>query len=184
MSIDFSLNALGPIEEDDPSSPERMITQWSEEWWALHPEVKRCVAHKRNGKQCKHAAMTMTSVCQTHGGRAPQVKMKAKQRLEEATDKNARFLLEMAADTLIPEGVRLAAIRDALDRGGLGVKSSMEIEVSAKPFERVFDRITSGASPQELPALTEHGEDEEEPGSLKARLALRAQRNEYSDIED
>ena len=30
----------------------------------------------------------------------------------------------------------------------------------------------------------EHGEDEEEPGSLKARLALRAQRNEYSDIED
>jgi hypothetical protein len=183
MSIDFSLDNVGPIDEEDLTSNQRIV-KYSESWWAQRPHMKRCVAHRRNGKQCKHAAMNGTSVCQTHGGRAPQVKMRAKQRLEEATEKNARFLLEMCADTLIPEGVRLAAIRDALDRGGLGVKSSMEIEVSAKPFERVFDRITSGASPQELPALTEHGEDEEEPGSLKARLALRAQRNEYSDIED
>ena len=169
MSVDFSM--------DDPSSFEPFM-KWSDEWWAERPQLKRCVAHRRNGKQCKHAAMYGTTVCQTHGGRAPQVKMKAKQRLEEATDKNARYLLEMCADTMIPEGVRLAAIRDALDRGGLGAKSSMEIEVSAKPFERVFTKIVSG------PKSIESGpvEDEEQPGSLKARLLMRNEVDEYSDV--
>jgi hypothetical protein len=90
MSIDFSLESTGPVNPEDLSSGEPKIRQWSETWWGLHPEVKRCHAHRMNGKQCKHAAMMGANVCQTHGGRAPQVKMKAKQRLEEATDKMAR----------------------------------------------------------------------------------------------
>ena len=163
MSIDFSLDSTGPIDSDDivgdDLTSNQRIVKYSESWWAQRPQMKRCKAHRMNGKQCKHAAMNGANVCQTHGGRAPQVKMKAKQRLEEATDDMAKGLLELANDKLIPEGIRLAAIRDALDRGGLGAKQSMEIEVSAKPYEKVFDRITAGRPESELPALTEHGKD-------------------------
>jgi hypothetical protein len=58
----------------------------------------------------------------------------------------------------------------------------MEIEVTAKPFERVFEKVMTGprfASPTDDPSA-----DEDDPGSLKARLAIRASRNEYSDLED
>ena len=163
----------------DPSSNQPIIDLYSDAWWEqADPKIHRCVAHKKNGNQCRHAAMNGATVCRNHGGNAPQVKLRAKQRLEEATNKMAGYLLEMASDTMIPEGVRLAAIKDALDRGGLGAKSSMEIEVSAKPFERVFTKIVSG------PKSIESGpvEDEEQPGSLKARLLMRNEVDEYSDV--
>ena len=163
----------------DLSSLEPMI-KWSEEWWAERPELKRCRAHRKNGDQCKHAAMLGTTVCRNHGGRAPQVQHKAKIRLQEAVDRNARYLLDMCADDTIPEGVRLTAIRDALDRGGLGVKTSMEIEVTAKPFEQVYEAISAG--PKIVDGEVVSVEDsEEDPGSLKARLAMKRQVDEYSD---
>jgi hypothetical protein len=166
----------------DPSSNEPLIDLYSEQWWqeVASPNIHRCVAHRKNGNQCRHAAMNGATVCQTHGGRAPQVKLKAKQRLEEATLKNAKYLLEMCADTMIPEGVRLAAIKDALDRGGLGAKSSMEIEVSAKPFEKVFTKIVSG--PRTIEGEIVDEPEEEQPGSLKARLLMRNEVDEYSDV--
>ena len=178
MSIDFSLDS--PDANLSSAEPVVRVEQWSDEWWAkADPKINRCAAHRKNGDQCRHAAMNGTSVCQTHGGRAPQVRRKAKIRIEEASDKLAKALLEMAGDKNIPEGVRLAAIRDALDRGGLGVKQAMEIEVTAKPYERVFEKVIGG--PRFEATATE---EEEDPGSLKARLAIRASRNEYSDIEN
>ena len=41
----------------------------------------------------------------------------------------------MAQETTIPEGVRLAAIKDALDHGGITAKTAVDVEVSAKPWE-------------------------------------------------
>ena len=172
MSIDFS---------DNPSSFEPFL-KWSDEWWAERPQMKRCKAHRRNGKQCKHPAMNGAAVCQTHGGRAPQVQLRAKIRLQEATDQAARYLLEMASDTLIPEGVRLSAIKDVLDRGGLGVRQTMDIEVSAKPFEQVYEAIAAGPKDPIIEAEVVD-EDEEDPGSLKARLLMKRQVNEYSDAD-
>jgi len=71
----------------------------------------------------------------------------------------------MATDTTVPEGVRLAAIRDALDRAGLKPATTVDLEVSAKPFELVFDSITAGprtpAPPEIESGATESGESDE-----------------------
>lgn len=183
MSIDFSLEGAGFV-EDDPTSYEPIV-KWSEAWWKqADPKIVRCVAHRMNGKQCKHAAMNGTTVCQTHGGRAPQVVNRARIRIAEATDKAAKGLLDLATDTTIPEGVRLSAIKDILDRGGLGAKQ--EITVSAKPYENVFDAIGGGQRAIAPPTNAEDEEEvdpENEPGSLKARLVHRLMRDEYSDLE-
>lgn len=45
----------------------------------------------------------------------------------------------MATDENVSESVKLAATRDALDRGGLGIKQ--EIELSARPYETVFEAM-------------------------------------------
>ena len=45
-------------------------------------------------------------------------------------------------------------MKDALDRAGLAAKTAVEVEVSAKPFELVFERIASEPrDPQSTPAL-------------------------------
>src|SRR6478735_12623092 len=52
-------------------------------------------------------------------------------------------LLKMAVDENVSDSVKLAAIKDALDRGGLGAKT--EIEITAKPFHSILDRLESGS---------------------------------------
>ena len=59
------------------------VVKWSEQWWAhAKPEVAahRCTAHRKNGDRCKRAAIDGGRVCTHHGGNAPAVKAKARQR--------------------------------------------------------------------------------------------------------
>ena len=72
------------------------------------------------------------------------MKAKARLRLEMASDRLARQLLNMTSDPNVADPVKLAAIKDALDRGGIQSKTAVSVEVGVKPFEMVFDKIGSG----------------------------------------
>jgi hypothetical protein len=159
---------------DDPSSkkPIERRSRWEN---SKVPE-RRCTAHKRNGDRCGNPAIHGGTVCGYHGGNAPAVKAKARLRLEMATDKLARELLGMTSDPSIPEGVRLSAIKDALDRGGIQSKTAVSVEVSTKPFELVFDSIVSARPDAEpRPALVElesPGESELESGDESSDVII------------
>ena len=56
----------------------------------------------------------------------------------------------MATDENVSDSVKLTAIRDALDRGGVVAKTSVEVGVSVKPYEQVLDR-SYGAETGRIP---------------------------------
>lgn len=108
--------------------------------WSRSPVPHRqCTGHKKNGQRCKNAAILGGTVCKFHGGAAKHVRNAARARLANAADRLARELLKMATDDNVSDAVKLNAIRDALDRGGVGVKA--EIELTAKPYETLVDQI-------------------------------------------
>jgi hypothetical protein len=74
------------------------------------------------------------------------VKRKARQRIEEAADRMACELLKMATDDHVADSVKLAAIRDALDRAGLAAKAAVEVEVGPpKPYQAILEHIEAGS---------------------------------------
>lgn len=116
---------------------------YSDGWWLDRNDQNRCVAIRKNGERCLKPANRGMTVCRTHGGAAPQVQRKAKQRLELAADRMARELLGMATGAE-SEAVKLNAIRDALDRAGLGAKTEVSVEV--KPWEQLMGDLAGVAS--------------------------------------
>ena len=71
-------------------------------------------------------------MCRAHGGAAPQTRAKAQRRLQQAADVLVQRLLGLALDCEATDAVALQAIRDALDRAGLGTKQALEL--SEKPL--------------------------------------------------
>lgn len=106
------------------------------------PHPRRCRATNTRGEPCGAFAVSGATVCRVHGGMAPQVQRKAKQRLEEAADRMAKELLGIATSAE-SEAVKLNAVRDALDRAGLGAKQKVEVEVEPQPWEQLFAGIAS-----------------------------------------
>jgi hypothetical protein len=105
----------------------------------------QCVAHKKNGERCQKAPILGATVCRFHGGAAGHVKRAARARLENAADRLARQLLGMAEDPDTPPAVKLAALRDALDRAGIAARTAMDVSVELKPYEKLFDRLDRSA---------------------------------------
>ncbi len=90
---------------------------------------------KSDGEPCTNFARKGTNRCRKHGGNAPQVLAAAQVRLLMASDRLMAQLLQIAENKSEPTPVRLAAIRDALDRAGLGAKQQIEIEAKVETWE-------------------------------------------------
>ncbi|SDE23039.1 hypothetical protein SAMN04488581_3625 [Mycolicibacterium neoaurum] len=123
--------------------------QYSEEWWAQSkPTVRqhRCKAHRKNGDRCKQPAISGATVCRVHGGAARHVKAAARARLENAADLMAKELLGIAIDPDVTPAVKLAAIKDALDRSGLKAPSEVVVSAGATTgFDEVFTDVFTGS---------------------------------------
>ncbi|OLT44471.1 hypothetical protein BJF87_07705 [Gordonia sp. CNJ-863] len=106
-----------------------------------------CTARRTNGQPCTRIAIAGGNVCPAHGGLAPHIQAKARARLQSAADRMAKELLKIAVSDAAPGNVKLAAIRDALDRAGLSAKTAVEVEVGPpKGFEQVLEAMVTGGS--------------------------------------
>ena len=137
-----------PAVIDTPGTNERSVPMddpraGPRDWSTYASPERRCKAHKKTGEQCKNASVPGATVCRFHGGAAKHVKAAARARLENATDLMAKQLLGIAL-TAESEGVKLAAIKDALDRGGLKAPSEVVLsQGETKPYEELFEGISS-----------------------------------------
>ncbi|GAB5897080.1 hypothetical protein [Mycolicibacterium mageritense] len=129
---------------DEASRPEGVKTavpvKYSEQWWEPRNNVGRCNGHRKNGNRCQKPAINGAAVCRTHGGATRHVRAKARQRLEEASLMLAKELLKMATDDDVSDAVKLAAIKDSLDRAGLKAPTQAEVTLAAagpQPWESV-----------------------------------------------
>lgn len=110
--------------------------------------TRRCSRVMKNGERCKKAPIYGGTVCSKHGGRAPHIKAAAKRRIDEALDRAAEALLGMALDDPnMPQSVKLSALKDVLDRGGLSPQQAMQITHELKPYEAVLQKIHRGPRP-------------------------------------
>jgi hypothetical protein len=105
-------------------------------------------------------------VCNMHGGKTPLAVKSARDRLTEMVDPLLTELFRIAQGS-DSDAVRLAAIKDALDRAGYGANSRLEltgkdggpIAVDAEPNERVARRITQLAARIGTASLPEQSAD-------------------------
>jgi hypothetical protein len=95
-------------------------------------EPAKCTGHSsQTGEPCKNWPIRGGTVCHKHGGRAPQVKRKAEQRIRELVNPALALIAELietgrAED--LPASVGLAAARDILDRAGYSPTAKIHLE--------------------------------------------------------
>lgn len=88
---------------------------------------RQCTArsNRQNGGRCKRPAMKGTTVCATHGGRAPQVKKSAKEKLALLVEPALEGLFIALKSGEIPSIVKAAQI--VLDRTGFHPSQAIEL---------------------------------------------------------
>ena len=87
---------------------------------------QRCTARISNGsRQCERWAINGSTVCATHGGRAPQVKKSAKERLAELIEPALEGLHTALKSGEIPSIVKAAQV--VLDRTGFHPSQAIEL---------------------------------------------------------
>lgn len=109
------------------------------------PDRIECGAKTSDGDPCKNPPMLGGKRCRMHGGAAPQVKRKAQERLLKGVPRMLRMLRELAEDDTQPPQVRLAAIRDWLDRAGIDRKIEVEV-TTGSPFEEMIAGVIASVS--------------------------------------
>ena len=79
----------------------------------------RCTAKANStGQNCRRRAIKGGRVCQVHGGAAPQVKRKARERFNDLVDPAINLLATVINNEEMPAPSRVAAAKDILDRAG------------------------------------------------------------------
>lgn len=128
---------------------------------------RRCAAHRKNGEQCRKWAIQGGNICKSHGGAAPQVVAKAKQRLQEASARLSERLIGLAENSLadgtkVGAYVQVQAINSALDRAGVSEQKQLDVSVST-PLDQILTDLVSGSRADYRRSI---GHPDPEPQSL------------------
>lgn len=131
----------GTHESTEPMPESAAAASPGRDWSTYARPERRCTADSsRTGEQCKNAAIKGHNVCRYHGGAAKQVKRAAQTRLDNASEIMAKQLLGIALSGE-SEAVKLAAVKDALDRTIGKAPTTVEIGPT-KPYEELFEGIS------------------------------------------
>jgi hypothetical protein len=114
------------------------------------PEPPTCKAHKKDGTRCQKSPSAGSTVCRFHGAGAPQVKEAARNRLAMAADGLMQTLLKIAASAE-SEAVRLAAVKDALDRAGFSATHMVKL-AAVQPWEDFLADVIDDDIFEDVPA--------------------------------
>lgn len=92
---------------------------------------QRCTARVSDGSRpCERWAINGSTVCATHGGRAPQVKKSARERLAELVEPALKGLHKALKSNDLPTIVRASQI--VLDRCGFHPSKAIELTGSGR----------------------------------------------------
>jgi hypothetical protein len=120
-----ALNGNSSINQSVTGYPRR-VYKLKDPMRAIDP-VKRCKAmSKQRHEPCKRIAIPGGHVCVFHGGKSPQVKHAAKERLNALVDPAITELTRLMNESDL-DPVRLAVAKDILDRTGFKPKERVEV---------------------------------------------------------
>jgi hypothetical protein len=120
----------------------RCVLSMRQTWanpWPITPMT--CKAHSsRTRKPCRASAIRGGVVCVAHGGRAPQVRRKAQERLVALINPAINAL---SASLKSKDGkVKLAAARDVLDRNDYGPSQKLQLSGAVQVTDPGRDRLS------------------------------------------
>lgn len=103
----------------------------------------RCTAHKTNGEPCNSYRLAGMTVCNAHGGRAPQVRRAAQKRLDSAALTVVDQLLRICTDDTIDPRDRIAAAKELLShtREIDHPTSNVKVEVNSAPEQPHYHEL-------------------------------------------
>lgn len=164
---------------------------------ALQDGVRCSAKSKRSGVQCNNARMLGQTVCRMHGGATQASRAKGRERLLEAVDPLYAELVRLALNPAKDDAVKLAAIRDALDRAGETAQQDIKVKVESAwdaliegviaevPDDheavRLSDRVIDGEHvppPDRSRAMRQADTDEEPPVTTASDRAVDRRRRE------
>lgn len=126
------------------------------------PQMSQCKATNRQGNRCGRSAVPGATVCNMHGGKAPQVQAKAAERLQWAAQvdlpaDDIEWLLsqaELDIDLLSEPEIDFDEVQAATDR--------LLEELVAFPFGRLYsEAVDAMPDPMDAPPVADP-EDEDE----------------------
>jgi hypothetical protein len=168
--VDEPQNLPAVIRRDASNYPPVELPNRQDILLESNPE-RRCVATNSRGVRCRKFAIYGSTVCRMHGGAVKRVKEAARIRVENASNRLMRKLIEFAFDDTNPPDVQLKAIQNSLDRAGLKPPAEVVLSQGDKqPYEEVFEYIAGGSRNESrkargLPPLDEPGLAGYESGS-------------------